>query len=86
MRYFKYVRELAFDADPDYCYLKCCFLDYYKEQKYVPFNELKYDWITQKEKVIAEKIRLEEEEKEKALMRNMKGKKNQKDSKNKRQE
>lgn len=86
MNYFKYVRGLKFDENPDYCLMQCFFLDYYKEMKYEPFHEMKYDWILKKEQVIAEKIRLEEEEKERALLKNMKGKKNAKETKNKRQE
>jgi len=44
-----------------------------------------FDWVTHREKVIADKIRLEEEEKERAVVKASKGKKSKgQDAKNKR--
>lgn len=87
LAYFKYVRKLEFEEDPDYNYIRGLFTDYQKEAKLKLPNdpEFVFDWVTHREKVIADKIRLEEEEKERALLKASKGKKSKgQDAKNKR--
>ena len=87
LAYFKYVRKLQFEEDPDYKYILGLFSDYQKEAKLKLPNdpEFVFDWVTHREKVIADKIRLEEEEKERAVLKASKGKKSKgQDAKNKR--
>ena len=72
--YMKYCRNLEFDADPDYKYLRTLFDDHYDDCKYEPVDPAtaKLDWHYQKEKILAEKIKHEEEEKERAFQKTQK--------------
>ena len=42
--------------------MKALFQDFQSEHKLETPDKMKYDWTVQKEKILAEKIRLEEEE------------------------
>ena len=67
--YMSYVKGLKFEQEPDYGMLKAIFQDYYSERKFEPPEKMKFDWAIQREKILADKIRAEEEEKQLAIMK-----------------
>ena len=60
LSYLKYVRGLGFDQEPDYCFMRELFTDYYEKCEYEPPNETKFDWVILKEKILTDKLALEE--------------------------